>query len=293
MLLSNWFTSWISLRAGDLAPRTVDCYRDTIRLHIAPVLGAADLADITPEQLTELLGMIAAEGHTRTAQLVHAILHRSFADAVRRRLLPSSPMADVPRPTHRGKRAHWLPPEQIAAYLEAVNADPLRLAWLLALYCGLRRGEICGLRWADVDMRAGVMLISNQRQRLASGEIKDLPPKSFAGIREIPIPPQLLPALRSARQVCGYVIAHQQQPYTPSGLDHAHRRLLIRAGLPHIRLHDIRHTMGAVAIRAGVPIKVLQVLMGHAHYSTTADIYAHVDPSAAREAIVSIAAHML
>lgn len=293
MLLSSWLENWLSLRAGSLAPRTLECYRSTIRLHIVPVLGAVDLPDLKPEQLAELLGMISAGGHTRTAQLTHAILHKAFADAVRHRLLSSSPMADVPRPAHRAQRAQWLDPSILAAYLAAVDRDPHRLAWLLALYCGLRRGEIAGLRWCDVDMRAQVLHICNQRQRLESGEIVDLPPKSFAGNRPIPIPPQLLDELRAARRIGGYVVQYCGHPITPAALDRAHARMLARAGLPHCRLHDIRHTMGAVAVRSGVPIKVLQVLLGHAHYSTTADIYAHVDAAAARDAIARIAAAMI
>ena len=293
MLLSAWLSSWLSLRAGSLAPRTVECYSSTISLHINPHLGGVDLQHLTPAQLVGHMSMIAAGGHNRTAQLVHAVLHRALADAVQHRLLAFSPMADVPCPTYRKRPAVWLEPSQISVYVAAVHEDRHRLAWLLALSCGLRRGEICGLRWSDVDWSRQMLCIRNQRQRLADGRLVDLPPKSFAGNRDIPIPPQLLPSLRAARQIGGYVVSVNGQPITPSALDKAHARLLARAGLPHVRLHDIRHTMGAVGVRQGVPIKVLQVLLGHAHYSTTADIYAHVDTSAAREAIDRIAQSML
>lgn len=293
MNLDSWLDSWLSLRAASLAPRTVDCYRSTIRLHITPFLGSTSLAELTPAQLVGHLAMISAGGQSRTAQLVHAILHKALADAVQARLLISSPMADVPRPAHRAQRARWLEAEQIPAYVAAVQSDRLRLAWLLALSCGLRRGEIAGLRWSDVDFHAGTITISNQRQRLASGALVDLPPKSFAGNRVIPIPEKLMPSLRASRQLSGYVIALHGHPITPSALSRAHARLLARAGLPHVRLHDIRHTMGAVGVRSGVPIKVLQVLLGHASYTTTADIYAHVDASAAKEAVAKIADNML
>ena len=293
MLLSAWLSSWLSLRAASLAPRTVDCYRATIRLHIDPFLGQFALDALTPEQLVGHMAMIAAGGHSRTAQLVHAVLHRALADAVRHRLVVVSPMSDVPRPTYRKRSPRWLEPSEIPAYVSAVLSDPLRLAWLLALSCGLRRGEICGLRWSDVDWSRQLLCVRNQRQRLASGSVVDLPPKSFSGNRDIPIPPQLLPSLRAARQIGGYVVAINGHPITPSALDKAHARLLARAGLPHIRLHDVRHTMGAVGVRQGVPIKVLQVLLGHAHYATTADIYAHVDTAAAREAIDRIASSVL
>ena len=288
MTLNEWLSSWLSLRSGSLALRTVDCYRATVRLHIAPALGAVALDQLTPAACVSLLSSVCAAGHTRTAVLVHAILSRALRDAVQNGLLASSPMASVGRPSHRPARPQWLTPDQIPAYVAAVSADPYRLAWLLALCCGLRRGEICGLRWQDVDFRSSELHVSNQRQRLASGTVIDCPPKSAAGERTVPVPAPVLAALKAARQVSGYVI-----PLLPSSLDRAHARLLARAGLPHVRLHDIRHTMGAVAVREGVPIKVLQELLGHSRYSTTADIYAHVDDTASRAAIDQIALSVL
>ena len=292
--VTQWLSDWLTLRSAELAPRTLDCYRATIRLHIAPSFNGVELAELRPEQIASMLAAICAAGHTRTAILCHAILSRSLADAARYNLLPRNPMADVPRPAHRPARASWLSPEELSLYLAAVAADRNRLAWLLALCCGLRRGEICGLRWQDVNFRENVLHIRNQRQRLDNGCLVDREPKSESGIRDIPIPANVLPLLRSARQLAGYVVLSSRgQPFTPSGLDQAHARLLASAGLRHVRLHDIRHTMGAVAIRQQVPIKTLQVLLGHSHYSTTADIYAHVDLSAARCAIDQITASMV
>lgn len=287
MLTDAWFSAWLSLRAGALAPRTVDCYRDLYRLYIGPAFGSCDLSEVSAARITTMLANICASGHTRTAVLVHAVLRRALADAQRCGHVSASPMADVPRPAHRPKPAAWLAPETIPAYVAAASRSPYRVAWLLALCCGLRRGEICGLRWEDIDFKARVIHVRNQRQRLASGQIVDRPPKSAAGIRDIPIPADVLPALRAARSIGGYVVISPRtaRPITPNGLDQAHAHLLASAGLDHVRLHDIRHTMGAVAIREAIPIKVLQYLLGHAHYSTTADIYAHVDTDAARAAI--------
>ena len=286
MTTGTWLSSWLALRSGALAPRTLDGYADCVRLYLAPALGAIPLDELTPAPILAMLATICAEGHTRTAELVHAVLRRSLADAQACGHIAVSPMVGVPRPKHRPQPPRWLSPEEIPLYVAAIADDPHRLAWLLALCCGLRRGELCGLRWSDVDMRGGVIHVRNQRQRLASGAIIDKAPKSAAGRRDLPIPADVLPALRAGRQLAGYVVlACTGRPITPSGLDQAHARLLARAGLPHIRLHDVRHTMGAVAIREQVPIKVLQYLLGHAHYSTTADIYAHVDAVAARAAL--------
>lgn len=283
MLFSQWLRAWLDMRASNLAPRTRESYENTLRLHVLPVLGSVQLDQLQPAQIIGLLARICAEGHSRTAQIVHAVLHRALADAVQSRILASSPIEGISRPAHRPRRPQWLEPDQIGAYVAAISADKYRLAWLLALCCGLRRGEICGLQWQDFDFQRGIIHVRRQKQRLQGGKLVDLPPKSAAGERNIPISPQLVHIFRTARQLGGPVVR-----LTPSALDRAHARLLARAGLPHIRLHDIRHTMGAVAIRQQVPIKVLQALLGHAHYSTTADIYAHVDDTAAREAVARI-----
>lgn len=290
MRTGDYLLSWVSLRSGGLKARTVDCYRDNIRLHVLPDLADVELEQLTPEALSRILARICESGHTRTAELVYAILHKALADAQRKHLVRTSPMDDVLRPAHRSRPPQWLEPDEIPVYVAAVAASPYRLAWLLALCCGLRRGELCGLRWQDIDFRRLQIHICNQRQRLSSGALVDYAPKSSAGIRDLPIPADVLPSLRMARQISGYVVlsARSGRPITPSGLDQAHRRLLLAAELPHIRLHDIRHTMGAVAVRQQVPIRVLQYLLGHAHYSTTADIYAHVDLTAAQVALDSI-----
>lgn len=288
MTTEQWICQWIDLRSAKLKPRTIESYRDLLRLHIAPAIGRKGLKRVKPEQIQQLLADLCAAGHSRTAELCYVLLRASMRDAVRSRHMRYSPMDAVQRPDHRPAPGKAWTPDQCAAYLMAISGNRHRLAFLLALLCGLRRGEICGLRWADVDLRARVLHIRNQRIRLATGQIVDAPPKSDAGVRDVPIPVALLPLLRGLRRIGGYV-----DDITPSGLDAAHRRALIGVGLPYIRLHDLRHTMATNAVRHGATMRALQAVLGHAHYQTTADMYTHPDLDMLRGVVDAASAGMV
>ena len=195
--------------------------------------------------------------------------------------------------------------DDMRAFARWCVGAPWGHAWLLAMLCGLRRGELAGLRWSDVDLTAGVLHIRNQRQRISGKGVIDCPPKSAAGRRDIPLPADLgrLLALVMRRQAaqaaaCGvsavYVVSYtDNRPIDPHALNAALSRDLAAAGLPPINLHGLRHSMATAAVAAGVPIKVLQTLLGHASYTTTADIYAHVLPTDRKLAIDAVAAHVL
>lgn len=282
-MLEQWLTQWIALRSAGLAPRTVESYRDLVRLHIAPALGAVSVSDVKPADISALLADLCAAGHTRTAQLVYVLLRASLADAVRCGLLDRSPMELVLRPRHYAQQRAYLCSEDLGRLIAWCldHPGPYALAWLLAAVLGLRRGEIAGLRWQDVDFRSRVVHIRNQRLR-TKGQLLNGPPKSRAGVRDIPVPVLLLEALRRARGV-GYVV-----PIDPAQLDHQLPRDLAAAGLPRVSLHGLRHSMATAAMRSGCALRVLQSILGHASASTTANIYQHVeiaDKSAALDAL--------
>ena len=296
MKVSKYLLNWVSNRASakGLKPRTVDCYADTVRKHIIPAIGSVKLRKLSAGGISAMLAAIVADGKSRTAELVYTVLRTALSDAVRAGLLHHSPMEEVPRPQHRAVQYQWLHSDQIAGYVAAAAVDRNAIAWLLALCCGLRRGELCGLRWSDIDLQHNLLHIRNQRQRLLSGQVVDISPKSGAGNRTIPLPPELVGLLLLNWQSSGYVCQSMRgAPYTPSGLDQAHASMLRRAGLQPVTLHGIRHTMGTQAISAGVHIKVLQQLLGHSSYITTAKYYAHVDMPAMVSAIDGISAAVL
>ena len=270
MNISTWLTDWLTLRSPELRPRTIESYRDIMTRYVFPAIGDIETEALQPDDLRHLIAGIVAAGHERTAELCFVMLKCAFAE------LDHDPLRKIKRPKHRQTRPDpWQDPE-IAIYLNACRTHRHGLALALAITLGLRRGEICGLKWLAVDFVAEIIHIDNQRITLASGETVDAPPKSATSIRTLPVPsepPWLLPALRRARGLPNAYLC----PLTPSGLDQAHRKLVARLGLPPIPLHGLRHTMASASLRHGGEMRALQSILGHASYSTTANIYTHPD----------------
>lgn len=274
MTVLQWLSDWLALRAADLRPRTVESYGDLIRRYIAPSIGPLPLDQLQPMQIRRLLAQICADGHSRTAELVFVMLKAAFAD------LDPCPMHKVKRPAHVQKSPEPWNDAEIAVYVSAIRGHKHGPALALGIVLGLRRGEICGLRWQDIDFNHGLIHIVNQRQRMGNGRIVDCPPKSDSSVRVLPAPEALLRYLRPFRQLAGYVC-----PISPSGLDAAHRRLVHALGLRYIPLHGLRHSMATSCIRHGGSMRSLQALLGHANYATTANRYTHPDYEMLRNAI--------
>lgn len=275
METTAWLRDWLALRSAELAARTIEQYDDLITRYISPLIGNTPIEDLTPQLLRSMLAKVAGSGRTRTATLIYALLSAALKE------LDPNPMLHVRRPSHRPKRIEPWTDAEMLRYMEALPDHPHGLALSLGLVCGLRRGEICGLRWRDVDFVAEELHICNQRQRLATGEIVDARPKSAASTRIIPIPTPLLPALRAAR---GLPTAYIDS-ITPSGLDAAHRKLVQRLQLPPIPLHGLRHCFATACLRHGCDMRSLQSLMGHSSYTVTANTYSHPDREMLRRAI--------
>ena len=277
--LSEYLNDWLALRSGGLRPRTIESYESLIRLHVAPAIGDVAIDQLSNLHIRSMLAKIAATGHTRTAELCYVMLKAALAD------LEPSPMKRVPRPKHVQIIPDAWSDDQISAYKNALDDHPHGLALSLGLVLGLRRGEICGLRWQDVNFDTEEIYVCNQRMRLDSGQIIDAPPKSSAGVRHIPVPPPLMARLRHERQLSGYI-----DGITPSGLDAAHRALVHRLGLPYLPLHGLRHSMATACIRHGGEMRSLQSVLGHSDYSVTANRYTHPDSKMKRAAIDAAAA---
>lgn len=268
----EYLTQWTELRTAARKPRTIAREQELIRLHIAPNLGNMPLRKLRGQDVALLIASIAQGGHTRTAEQVYVYL---------RTALPRRIMEHVQRPRHEAADKRILTPEEQRQLLPYVLADPRALELLLAWTMGLRRGEILGLRWADVDLAARIIHVRCQRQRIA-GKLQECSPKSKAGKRDLPIPGTLMPILRARARIGGYVASCAE-----TGLRGALVRCCALAGVPCVTLHGLRHTMATNATRAGVGLRVLQQELGHADAATTARVYAHTDMHMLADAIES------
>lgn len=275
MTVQTWLTDWLTLRSADLKPRTKEQYFDLITRYIVPEIGEIQAEALRPEHLRHLFAKVAATGHTRTSELLYVLCRCAFAD------LEQLDFRKIRRPAHQQKTPAAWSDAHMVKYLTALKDHRHSLALKLALMIGLRRGEICGLRWRDIDFDAEEINIINQRIRLATGQLIDAPPKSATSARTIPVPAPLMADLRAARGLPSAYVCR----LTPSGLDQAHRALVRRLDLPYIPLHGLRHSMATSCIRHGGEMRSLQQLLGHANYATTANRYTHPDKLMLQKAV--------
>lgn len=273
MLLSEYLNRYLSTYViPRRRPSTVACYRRAWASLPAALL-AADLAAIDGMDVQAALNDQAAV-HPRAAQLTYTCLSCALSRAVRLGYINRSPMQGVDKPAHTSAPAAVLNAQQLAAYLESARSFSTWPLLLIIATMGLRRGEALGLTWAAVDLGAGVLHVTQQRQRIAHG-LRTVPLKSRAAVRTLPIPApvaQELAALRRDQRVLslsGWVC-----DTNPDTLRKHHLDALKRAGLPSVTLHGLRHSVATLAASQGCPMRLLQGILGHARYQLTADLYA-------------------
>ncbi|MHB8927112.1 MAG: site-specific integrase [Bacillota bacterium] len=293
------FTAWLEGYARmSTRPTTFESYRITVEKHIIPVLGSIRLDKLDPRHLQKLYAdkLVAgrADGRSgglsaRSVRYIHSLLREGLEQA-REWGLVGRNVADLVNPPKQAKKEmQTLTREQVQAFLAANRTDRLYALWRLALGTGLRRGELLGLRWADINLMESYLTV---RQQIVC--IKGLPtvqePKTKKSTRVVPLSEDIVEALRQHRlgQTEERLVATKYsgrdlvfagssgEVLDPRAVSRLFERRLKKAGLPPIRFHDIRHTFATIALEAGVPLKVVSEMLGHEKISTTGDVYQHV-----------------
>ena len=271
MDLLTALTNYTNVRSLSLAPRTIEAEKRFLSLYLSP-LSRCDTETITASDIIQPLAALRTQGHTRTALAVWMYL-RSASRHIGGHF--AQLMQTIERPKHVPKQISILTSDDLSILISAAPSDLWRLCWYLAgVYC-LRRGEICGLMWSDINKDANILTIQRQRVSLQSGTIIS-PPKTRAGLRDLPITDYLSNLLLSvsAHSSSSYII-----PYAPHSLDNALRAQLAALGLPRVTVHGLRHTGASMAVNDGCNLRVLQSVLGHASVQTTASVYSHVSRS--------------
>lgn len=284
MTYSDWFTTYMKLYKGSLKPRTSEEYRRIHGKYLQPAFGGKELDAITPEDVQSALVLSAAIGGTRQAQAVFSLVHAVMRRACRSRLIAWSPVDALDKPEHNVTPGKQLTDADRAAALPFIHSD---LALSLALHAGLRRGEIAGLQWGDVDLGAGLLRIRRQRQR-ANGVLITTTPKSAAGLRDVPISADLLPLLRSGFRFAPRAPVIDLAPETICRHWAAIQRDDVLLS-QHYRLHDLRHSYGSSLILQGCNLRVVQYLMGHSSLEVTMRVYSHCSADQAMREVKRIA----
>ena len=282
MTYSQWYELYIQLYKKKLAEKTRESYKRLYEL-VAPVLGAKKLTAITPDDIQTAILTAEVNSGSRQAQLVYTQLHAVFRRAVRSKHLKENPVDAIDKPEHVSKQGRALEGKDWNILQPVINQNA---AYALMCYAGLRRGETLGLRRADVDLQEGIIRVCRQRVRVG-GKIVTSEPKSSAGIRIVPIAPELIPILSNAMRSLlpnAYIV-----PIAPETLEHRWKRDQQNAGIMQpYRLHDLRHTYATRLVLDGINLRVLQYVIGHADYQLTLSTYTHINASDAKTELLRV-----
>ncbi len=297
--LERWLND--SVR-GSVKPVTFESYKQLMRVHVVPALGRIKLEKLSPAHLQGFYRQKLDAGLSpRTVQYLHVVLHRALKQALRWGLVPRNVSEAVDPPRVHREEISPLSPVQARALLEAARGDRLEALYVLAVHCGLRQGELLGLKWEDVDLEGGTL----QVRRTLTGSKDGLPvftaPKTAKSRRSVRLTETALEGLRrhlerqlgeidragSLWRENGLIFATEAG--TPLNRQNLGRRsfkpLLKRAGLPEkTRFHDLRHTCATLLLVKGIHPKVVQELLGHSNIAITLDTYSHVLPGMGDEA---------
>lgn len=270
MTYGEWYARYTSLYCKKLAPKTLEG-RARLSALIGPQLDALQINAITPEDIQQALLYVEAAAGSRQAQLAYALLHAVFRRAYRSRLLSWSPVEAVDRPQHEAAPGRAISCDDWEQLLPAISED---VAFGLMAFAGLRRGEVLGLIRADIDLPGQLIHVRRQRVRV-HGQLTTSTPKSSAGVRDVPILPELAPQLQAACRYC--LPSAPIVRCSPETLARRWRRAQLEAGVSKpYRLHDLRHTYATRLVLAGCNLKVLQYMIGHSSFELTANTYTHV-----------------
>lgn len=286
MNYAQWYQTYMSLYKRRLSDKTRESYARLDQL-INPIIGAKPLEAITPDDIQAALVAAEDQAGSRQAQLVYTLLHAAFRRAVRSGHIRQSPVEAVDKPDHEGKQGRAIEGGDWERLSPLIVGN---VAFALMAFAGLRRGETLALRRCDIDLQTGVIHVCRQRVRV-HGQLVTAPPKSSAGIRDVPISPELEPLLRDAVR---YLLPNGLLvPIAPETLAHKWRDAQRKAGITSpYRLHDLRHTYATMLVLAGVNIRVLQYTIGHADYQLTMKTYTHIGASAAKSELSRVYASL-
>jgi integrase len=303
--LGDWLDYWLEhVVAANRRPATHALYELVVRKDLKPALGKCLLVRLTVARVQAFLNDQLAAGHSiRRVQIMRTVLSSALTRAMREELVVRNVARLAELPTwERRPIAPWTVAEA-RAFLGAAEGDPLYPAFLLLLLYGLRRGEVLGLRWRDVDESDREIRIRQQIHR-SRGALQFGPVKTAAGRRDLPLLPLAAEVLairaqaqEADRQVLGQAweardglvfTTRTGRPVEPRNLVRSFRRICDDNKFRVIALHHLRHTTATLLKNLGVPARDAQIILGHSRLAVTLEIYTHEDRQAQRDALKKI-----
>jgi integrase len=290
--LERFMESWLDGKELSRRPNTVRNYRSYCSEYIFPVLGKMRIQAILPAHIRQLYLRMQMDGRgARTIQLIHVTLHCALKQAVREGLIGHNPMEAVERPKVETQQFQVFTEEQVRTFLAAARGHPFEALFYLALTTSLRKGELLGLMWSDVDRQKVSLKIERQLQNVPGNGYALVPTKTKSGRRQIKVGKGALAMLEAHRQRQETLKASAGDRWVETGMifttnigtyldqtrvSREFKQILRENGLPDLRFHDLRHTSISLLLDMGTPVNTVQRRAGHSKASVTTDIYGHV-----------------
>ena len=293
--VAQWMEEWLStFCANKVKPLTFQSYQGIIKNHIVPAIGSLKLQAVRGTHIQRLYNSMTAAGLSgKTVKNVSAVLHKAFGMAMKQGIIAANPCDAAELPKAERKEIRPLADDEIPLFLSAIDSSPMRNAYALCLFAGLREGECLGLSWGQVDFEKGRITISQQlqKEKTKGGRYYIAPTTKSGKPRTIEPPPIAFQYLRTERvkQMENRLKAgpawnnpddlvftdEAGKHYAIVSFYKNFKRIAASIGRPDARPHDLRHTAATVAIASGADIKSVQDLLGHATASFTLNVYAH------------------
>lgn len=313
--VGEWLDTWLEQYVKPTVRiTTYENYEMFIRVHIKPFLGHVTLQKLRPNQLQRLYnekqenGRVDGKGglSARSIRIMHTIIHSSLEQAIKEELVTRNVSKSTTLPKQEKKEIRVLTLEEQKRFMDLLEGDRLGVAFLMLLGTGLRRGELLGLRWQDVNLKNGIIHVQRQLvQAKVDGKYQLIfqPPKTNQGRRTIPLPTWCLSSLKAHRAKqneeklsCGswyqdndlVFATWDGKPLQPGNFERRFKKLIKQAQLPETNLHALRHTFATRLLEQNEHPKVVQDLLGHSQISLTLDTYSHVLPDQKQQAIAKL-----
>ena len=295
--MNEWFENVAKIR---VRPSSHQTYRGYIDHHIAPNIGNIPLEKLTTMDLQKLYRKLLNKGRVdrveakdqpkglsaKTVRNINQVISSAMDFAVAQKIIPENPCKAVALPKVEHKEMQTIPAEQLQAFLQEAKATGVYEMYYIELATGLRRGELLGLKWQDIDWKNGIIKVRRQVARV-DGQIVEAPLKTKNSYRTVTISQQAIEVLKQQKEKTNdeYVFPSPNGgPISPDSVNNMLKRVLARAGIPKVRFHDLRHTYATIALQNGVDIKTVSGMLGHFSAGFTLDTYAHVTTAAQKEA---------
>ena len=307
--LAAFVDTWLADVKSRVSPRTHERYVELLRKNVAPELGEVLMKDLRPAQISKIYADALTSGRRkdgkglsrRTVLHVHRVLSQALAQAVKWEMIGRNPCdaVEAPKPTPAPMKTYDM--EQTAELLEDLRGTRLFPAVLLAVLCGLRRGEICALKWGQVDLTAGSTAVIQSAEQTRAG-VRYKEPKSgrsrTVALSSFVIAELKAHRVRQAQELLRigvrvtddtFVYAREDGlPLRPHTLTHDWDRKITKTRLPQLRFHDLRHAHATHMLASGVHPKVASERLGHSKIGMTLDLYSHVLPNMQEDAVAKV-----